>query len=92
VLPDISNPFFPALARGIDDAAVSRGYTLILCNTDGYAAQEEASVRALLEKQVDGIVFVTGVLGSSTGEKRPVGFAPWLLSTGKFRGCLVTWS
>ena len=64
ILPDISNPFFPTLTRGIDDAVVSRGYTLILCNTDGYAAQEEASVRALLEKQVDGIVFVTG--GSGT--------------------------
>ena len=60
ILPDISNPFFPALARGIADAAVSRGYTLILCNTDGYAAQEESSVRVLLEKQVDGIVFVAG--------------------------------
>ena len=33
ILPDISNPFFPALARGIGDAAVARGYTLILCNT-----------------------------------------------------------
>jgi LacI family transcriptional regulator len=60
ILPDISNPFFPALARGIGDAAVARGYTLILCNTDGYASHEKSSVRALLEKQVDGIVFVTG--------------------------------
>ncbi len=76
VLPDISNPFFPALARGIDDAAVSRGYTLILCNTDGYAAQEEASVRVLLEKQVDGIVFVTGGSGAVQLVKNASRFCP----------------
>ncbi|HHW17541.1 MAG TPA: LacI family transcriptional regulator [Firmicutes bacterium] len=60
ILPDISNPFFPTLARGIDDAVSSRGYTLIICNTDSDVRQEESSVRVLLEKRVDGVVFVAG--------------------------------
>lgn len=60
VFPDISDPFFPAVARGIDDALASRGYMLVICNTDNDARQEEALVGALLEKRVDGIVFVTG--------------------------------
>lgn len=60
VFPDISNPSFPAVARGIDDALAARGYMLVICNTDNDAGQEEALVGALLEKRVDGIIFVTG--------------------------------
>lgn len=60
VIPDISNPFFPAVARGIDDVLASNGYLLVICNTDNDEAQEEALVKALMEKRVDGIVFVTG--------------------------------
>lgn len=60
VIPDISNPFFPAIARGIDDVLVSNGYLLVICNTDNDEGQEEAVVKALLEKRVDGLVFVTG--------------------------------
>lgn len=60
VIPDIANPFFPAIARGIDDVLTSNGYLLVIGNTDNDEGQEEALVKALLEKRVDGIVFVTG--------------------------------
>lgn len=60
LFPDIANPFFPAIARGLDDALTSRSYMLIICNTDNDPKQEEALVSVLLEKRVDGIVFVTG--------------------------------
>ncbi len=33
VIPDITNPFFPAVVRGAEDVAFSNGYRLILCNT-----------------------------------------------------------
>lgn len=66
VFPDISNPFFPAVARGLDDVLTSNGYLLVICNTDNDERQEEALVSALLEKRVDGIVFVTG--GRDPGE------------------------
>ncbi len=70
VFPDISNPFFPAVARGIDDALTSKGYMLVICNTDSDARQEEALVDVLLEKRVDGIVFVTGSPESGSLVKR----------------------
>lgn len=70
VLPDISNPFFPTLARGIDDAVSAQGYTLIICNTDGDEAQEEKAVNVLIEKRVDGILFVGGSTIASSLLKR----------------------
>ena len=57
VIPDISNPFFPDLARGVEDGANKRGYTLILCNSDNDLRKEEAYLEMLQEKMVDGIIF-----------------------------------
>ncbi len=34
VIPDIANPFFPEIARGVEDIANKHGYHVILCNTD----------------------------------------------------------
>lgn len=56
VLPDITNPFFPAVARGVEDAASAAGYTVILCNTDDDPAQEASYISTLQEQRVDGIV------------------------------------
>lgn len=76
VLPDISNPFFPVLARGISDVASCQGYTVILCNSDGDATQEEASVMTLLERHVDGIIFVAGHENSSAFIRRACATVP----------------
>ena len=40
IIPDITNPFFPAVVRGAEDMAFSNGYRLILCNTDNDHAKE----------------------------------------------------
>ena len=58
IIPDIENPFFPALVRGVEDAAQVHGYALTLCNTDGKAEEEKRYIKFLLNKQVDGILFV----------------------------------
>ncbi|HTJ35014.1 MAG TPA: LacI family DNA-binding transcriptional regulator [Dactylosporangium sp.] len=34
VIPDIENPFFTSLARGVEDVAQAAGYSVVLCNTD----------------------------------------------------------
>jgi LacI family transcriptional regulator len=57
VIPDIANPFFPDLARGVEDGANKLGYTLILCNSDNDLDKEEAYLEMLQEKMVDGIIF-----------------------------------
>src|SRR5260370_17819491 len=46
VIPDISNPFFPLLARGAEAAARAAGYTVILGNTDEKFDAEDAFLRA----------------------------------------------
>lgn len=57
IIPDIENPFFPALVRGVEDAAQKQGYAVILCNTDGKPEEEDRYLKFLLSKQVDGILF-----------------------------------
>ncbi|WP_346355510.1 LacI family DNA-binding transcriptional regulator [Azotosporobacter soli] len=57
IIPDIENPFFPALVRGVEDAAQLHGYAVILCNTDGKPTREEEYMKFLYQKQVDGILF-----------------------------------
>lgn len=57
IIPDIANPFFPEIARGVEDKANAEGYTVILCNSDNKTAKEDAYIDMLQEKMVDGIVF-----------------------------------
>jgi len=40
IIPDITNPFFPAVVRGAEDVAFSNGYRLILCNSDNRHSKE----------------------------------------------------
>ncbi len=56
VIPDIANPFFPEIARGVEDIANKYGYHVILCNTDNDLKKEEGYIAMLQEKMVDGII------------------------------------
>lgn len=56
LIPDITNPFFPEVALGIEDAANEEGYSVFLCNTNWSEEQEERYLSVLLQKQVDGII------------------------------------
>lgn len=56
VIPDIANPFFPEIARGVEDLANKHGYHVILCNTDNDLKKEVAYIEMLQEKMVDGII------------------------------------
>lgn len=56
IIPDITNPFYPEVARGVEDQAKASGYSVFLCNTN-YEKQREADhLNLLLEKRVDGII------------------------------------
>jgi LacI family transcriptional regulator len=56
VIPDITNPFFPEVARGIEDGAQEAGYSLFLCNTNWEEAKEISYLGLLQEQRVDGIL------------------------------------
>jgi len=59
VVSDVTNPFFTAIARSVEDAGQERGYSVVLCNTDGDADKESAYLTMLHEKRVDGILLST---------------------------------
>jgi LacI family transcriptional regulator len=56
VVPDIADPFFPLLIRGIEDALRGEGYGLFLCDSGLDIEKEKESLRKLLEKRVDGVI------------------------------------
>jgi LacI family transcriptional regulator len=62
VIPDISNSIFAEVARGIEDIANMYHYNIILCNADKKKDKEIRVVNTLLEKQVDGLLFMGGVV------------------------------
>ncbi|MDN3310611.1 LacI family DNA-binding transcriptional regulator [Microbacterium oryzae] len=56
VLADIANPFFAGVLRGITEVCAAEGFDTIVVNTDEDVEREQAAVRLMLAKQVDGIV------------------------------------
>lgn len=56
IIPDITNPFFPEVARGIEDAAHEKGFTVFLSNTNWDVGREEKYLNVLMQKQVDGLI------------------------------------
>jgi LacI family transcriptional regulator len=66
ILPDITNPFFPELARGVEDFANEQGWNVILCNSDNKIGKEESYIEMLQEKKVDGIILASSGQHHST--------------------------
>lgn len=58
VIPDITNPFYPAFERGVQETAEASGYDLIVFNTGGTAEKERRCLRSLQQGRVDGVVAV----------------------------------
>lgn len=59
VVPDISENFFALIIKGVDSILSKNGYSIILCDTDENPDKEEAYLKLLLEKRVDGFVLAT---------------------------------
>jgi LacI family transcriptional regulator len=71
LVPDITNPVFPSIIKGVEGAAHARGYHLILCNTDDSFEREASYLRVLREWRVDGILIASSSTADSTiGELR----------------------
>jgi LacI family transcriptional regulator len=56
ILPDITNPFWPTVARGVEDAAQRSGYTVLLCNSDENADKQARYLEVVISQQVDGVI------------------------------------
>lgn len=62
VIPDLTNPLFPPIVRGIEDVLEPAGYSGLVASTDNDADREQALVASLLSRQVEGLVVATAVL------------------------------
>lgn len=62
-IPDITNPFWPEVARGVQDSVEQAGYTVVLMNNDWDSAREQKHLRKMQQKQFDGLIInPTGIL------------------------------
>ena len=59
LIPDITNPFFAEIARGVEDAANKNNFNVILCNTDDKLKKERTYLEILRGKRVDGLILGT---------------------------------
>jgi LacI family transcriptional regulator len=58
IIPDIMNPFFPGVVRGVEDVAFAKGYRLILCNSDNDHIKELAHLNALQAYLPSGLIVI----------------------------------
>jgi len=56
LVPDITNPFWTTVARGVEDAAQSGGYSILLCNTDEDPAKQLQYLDVVISRRVDGVI------------------------------------
>jgi LacI family transcriptional regulator len=62
LIPDLTNPLFPPIVRGIEDALAASGYTVLTANTDNDPSRESSNFAALQARQVDGFIVATARL------------------------------
>ncbi len=74
IISDVENPFFTAIARGVEDVAHDHGYSVVLCNSDEDADKERRYIDVALQERAAGVILsptgmttnVDVLLGSGT--------------------------
>ena len=64
IVPDVTNPYFPAIVRGAEDVASKHGYTLLLTNVVEDPQRESAALEAFEHRRVDGVIVCSPRLAS----------------------------
>lgn len=59
IVPDISNPYFMGISRGVEDIVGKEGFQLIFCSSDENPEKERRLLKLLQEKRVDAVVLAT---------------------------------
>jgi DNA-binding LacI/PurR family transcriptional regulator len=68
LVPELANPIFPALAQAIETRAAPRGFASILCNTHEAAFREIDYVHMLLDRRVEGMIFISCEMTNLRGD------------------------
>ena len=79
VVPDLTNPLFPPIVRGIEAALAPHGYALLIVNTDNDLAHEGQLVTSLRARSIDGLILATARLSHPLLEKLADGDLPVVL-------------
>ncbi len=61
IVPELDNPIFPMFAQYLETELAREGYTPVLCTQTAEGVHEDEYVRMLMERDVSGIVFVSGI-------------------------------
>lgn len=59
LVPDLMNPVFPPIIRGIQDTAEAAGFTVITANTDDEEVKERDALRMMQGRSIDGLIIAT---------------------------------
>ena len=59
LIPDITNPVFPPILRGIEDGLAAAGYTAMIANTDSVGERAGLILEGMLARRVDGFILAT---------------------------------
>jgi LacI family transcriptional regulator len=61
LIPDLMNPVFPPMIRGLQDTLDKEGYTVIVANSDGHEEYEKTAYRKFRERAIDGFIMATAL-------------------------------
>src|SRR5260370_33004567 len=82
IIPDVTNPFFPAVVRGVEDVAYKRSYRVVLCNTDNDPQKETSYLNEPRSYRPAGLLVIpaaeshiTALMRSFASSGRPVACA-----------------
>jgi LacI family transcriptional regulator len=93
VVPDVSNPFFAGVARGIEDAAQLSNYNVFLCNTDENVDRETHAIHSLEAQRVDGAILCSSRLSEQQLSKLAERYQPLVLVNRRIEhpqtGCVI---
>jgi len=67
VVTDIENPFFTAMARGVEEVALAAGFSVVLCNSDGDLAREARYFDIAIAEHMAGVVLVPAEPATDVG-------------------------
>ncbi len=73
LVPNITNPFFAELTRGIEDCCRRTDYSVFLCNSDDDPVRQSRYLQTLLERRVDGLLLAAAAGEATTLAKRLAG-------------------
>lgn len=59
LIPDLKNPLFPPIVRGIEDRCAEDGYTVLIANTDNDEEKERSILGVMAGRRVDGLLIAT---------------------------------